>query len=137
MIATLAPAIPTIRNQSGNADFDITRYLQPNVMVEHEDLKHIIYAAYNAGLNCHEGDIHWREGTTFRQAIYLLWEMGWIMMTEAVDRFDHKTDFYESVFMAYPSDHKLYKVVEGYLMLCDHSEQMLDVEMGPDGELQW
>lgn len=117
--APVEHAIPTIRNESDNGDFDITRFLVPDHVYDHAELKQAIYDACNAGFNCELGDLDFRSGSSFFKVVTLLWEQGWIEMTQVEES---RTDFFHAVLMSFSTGRSGNKVIPGYLVL--HTEPM-------------
>jgi len=98
-------------------DFDLRTYLTPGVYYDHMMLRKAYHDACNAGMWCKEGDPHFREGATFREAVYSAWYSGELEMTQAKCRNGEEADFFTAVVDAYWPEHKDFQLVEGHLVL--------------------
>ena len=94
----------------------VTQYLAPGVRYGHIALKQAYYAACSAGMNCKEGDEHWREGEAFRVYVHGFYKAGFIEMT-TIKVSGEDVDFFTAVIAARHKDHPEFRLIPGYLVV--------------------
>lgn len=107
--------------------FNITKYLTPGTKYTHLDLRRVYGEACDAGMWCRPGDEHYHEGTTFRETVYALWQIGLVEMrtgdNQLKDQDGEYYDFFARVINAGPKDKPDFKIVPGYLVLLEDPNQ--------------
>ncbi len=109
--------IATLEAPVHDGIFSLAYFFDPGYEYSHLELKHIIWQAYDLGLNAQEGDANYRIGAAFSTAIYEWLDAGLLEMTATVDRDGDVCDFYAAVFASPHPDNKDFKEINGWLKI--------------------